>query len=71
MIRMPAAIAGIDAKMLLQVHDELLFEVAEDQADRLIATAREVMESAAEPAVKLAVHLAADAGQGVHWAAAH
>ena len=71
MIRMPAAIAGIDAKMLLQVHDELLFEVAEDQADRLIATAREVMESAAEPAVKLDVHLQADAGQGLNWAAAH
>ncbi|HSF65357.1 MAG TPA: DNA polymerase I, partial [Paracoccaceae bacterium] len=32
MIRMPAAIDGLDAKMLLQVHDELLFEVAEDQA---------------------------------------
>ncbi|HRK42578.1 MAG TPA: DNA polymerase I, partial [Gemmobacter sp.] len=71
MIRMPAAIAGIDARMLLQVHDELLFEVAEDQADRLIATAREVMESAAEPAVKLDVHLQADAGQGPNWAAAH
>ena len=71
MIRMPAAIAGMDAKMLLQVHDELLFEVAEDQADRLTATAREVMERAAEPAVKLSVHLAADAGRGVNWAAAH
>ncbi|RID92907.1 DNA polymerase I [Gemmobacter lutimaris] len=71
MIRMPAAIQGIDAKMLLQVHDELLFEVAEDQADRLIATAREVMESAAEPAVKLSVHLQADAGRGPNWAAAH
>ena len=71
MIRMPAAIAGMDAKMLLQVHDELLFEVAEDQADRLTATAREVMERAAEPAVKLSVHLAADAGRGANWAAAH
>ncbi|MBL8563706.1 MAG: DNA polymerase I [Gemmobacter sp.] len=71
MIRMPEAIAGIDAKMLLQVHDELLFEVAEDQAEHLIATAREVMESAAEPAVKLDVHLAADAGRGPNWAAAH
>ncbi|WP_054303910.1 DNA polymerase I [Gemmobacter sp. LW-1] len=71
MIRMPAAIQGIDAKMLLQVHDELLFEVAEDQTDRLIATAREVMESAAEPAVKLSVHLQADAGRGSNWAAAH
>ncbi|WP_149139897.1 DNA polymerase I [Gemmobacter caeruleus] len=71
MIRMPAAIAGIDAKMLLQVHDELLFEVAEDQADRLISTARDVMEGASEPAVKLSVHLRADAGRGATWAAAH
>jgi len=71
MIRMPAAIAGIDAKMLLQVHDELLFEVAEDQADRLISTARDVMEGASEPAVKLSVHLRADAGRGANWAAAH
>jgi DNA polymerase-1 len=71
MIRMPKAIAGIDAKMLLQVHDELLFEVAERDVDRLIETARDVMESAAEPAVKLDVHLVADAGRGQNWAAAH
>ena len=71
MIRMPKAIAGIDAKMLLQVHDELLFEVAESDVDRLIETARDVMESAAEPAVKLDVHLVADAGRGPNWAAAH
>ena len=40
MIRMPAAIAGIPAKMLLQVHDELLFEVEEDAAPALIAAAK-------------------------------
>ncbi|MFE3837436.1 DNA polymerase I [Pseudogemmobacter sonorensis] len=71
MIRMPAAIAGIDADMLLQVHDELLFEVAEDQVDRLIETARAVMENAPDPAVKLDVKLVVDAGRGVNWAAAH
>ena len=71
MIRMPAAIAGIDATMLLQVHDELLFEVAEDAADTLIARAREVMEGAADPAVKLAVPLVVDAGRGRNWAEAH
>jgi DNA polymerase-1 len=71
MIRMPDAIAGIPAKMLLQVHDELLFEVDEDAADRLIAVAREVMEGAAEPAVKLTVPLVVDAGKGANWAAAH
>jgi DNA polymerase-1 len=71
MIRMPAAIAGIPAKMLLQVHDELLFEVEEDAADRLIAVAREVMEGAGEPAVKLTVPLVVDAGKGASWAEAH
>ncbi|MCL4066669.1 DNA polymerase I [Pseudomonas sp. GX19020] len=71
MIRMPAAIAGIDARMLLQVHDELLFEVAEDQADRLIAVAKEVMETASDPAVKLDVRLVVEAGTGRNWAEAH
>ena len=71
MIRMPAAIAGIDAKMLLQVHDELLFEVAEDAVDALIPVARDVMEGAADPAVKLSVKLTVEAGQGANWAAAH
>ena len=71
MIRMPAAIEGMPAKMLLQVHDELLFEVEEGAVDPLIATAREVMEGAADPAVKLAVPLIVDAGQGANWAEAH
>lgn len=71
MIRMPAAIKDIDAKMLLQVHDELLFEVAEDQADRLIPIAKEVMEGSSHPAVTLNVHLAVEAGKGKNWAEAH
>ncbi|WP_420859888.1 DNA polymerase I [Marivivens marinus] len=71
MVRMDGAIAGLPAKMLLQVHDELLFEVEEDATDALITRAREVMEGAAEPAVKLAVTLKADAGQGANWAEAH
>ena len=71
MIRMPDAIAGIDAKMLLQVHDELLFEVAEDAVDRLITVAKDVMENASDPAVKLDVPLIVDAGQGANWAEAH
>ena len=71
MIRMPQAIAGIDAKMLLQVHDELLFEVAEADADRLIPIAKEVMETASAPAVTLNVHLAVEAGKGKNWAEAH
>ncbi|WP_372611694.1 DNA polymerase I [Aquicoccus sp.] len=71
MIRMPAAIAGLPAKMLLQVHDELIFEVEENAVDRLIDTAREVMEGAAHPAVHLDIPLTVDAGQGANWAEAH
>jgi DNA polymerase I len=71
MIRMEAAIEGLPAKMLLQVHDELLFEVEEGAADDLIARAREVMEGAAHPAVHLSVPLVVDAGQGANWAEAH
>ena len=71
MIRMPAAIKGMDAKMLLQVHDELLFEVAEQQADALTTIARDVMEGAADPAVHLQVHLNVEAGRGKNWAEAH
>ena len=71
MVRMPAAIGGMDAKMLLQVHDELVFEVGENAVDDLVAAAREVMESAAAPAVKLSVPLVVDAGRGANWAEAH
>jgi DNA polymerase-1 len=71
MIRMPKAIAGLDAKMLLTVHDELLFEVAEDAVAATIARARAVMEGAADPVVKLSVPLTVEAGQGANWAEAH
>ena len=71
MIRMPAAIAHLPARMLLQVHDELVFEVREDAVDDLIAVARDIMEGAAEPAVKLSVPLVVDAGTGMNWAEAH
>ncbi|SLN63108.1 DNA polymerase I [Falsiruegeria litorea R37] len=71
MVQMPDAIRGLPAKMLLQVHDELLFEVAEDAVDQTIEAARAVMEGAADPAVKLDVKLTVDAGQGANWAEAH
>jgi DNA polymerase-1 len=71
MVRMPEAIAGLPAKLLLQVHDELLFEVEEGAEDRLIDQARQVMENAADPVVKLDVKLTVDAGQGPNWATAH
>ncbi len=71
MIRMDAAISDLPAKMLLQVHDELIFEVDEGCVDDLIARARDVMESAADPAVRLDVRLEADSGVGANWAEAH
>ena len=71
MIRVPQVIDGLPAKMLLQVHDELLFEVAEDKSDEVIGVVRDVMEGAAAPAVNLSVPLTVDAGTGPNWAAAH
>ncbi|MDG1470212.1 MAG: DNA polymerase I [Ascidiaceihabitans sp.] len=71
MIRMPDAIENIPAAMLLQVHDELLFEVDNAAVDDLIGVAREVMENANDPVVKLEVKLTVDAGQGANWAEAH
>jgi DNA polymerase-1 len=71
MIRMPQAIADIDAKMLLQVHDELLFEVATEAVEPLIKAARDIMEGAAAPAIQLSVPITVDAGKGANWAEAH
>ncbi|MFP7569609.1 DNA polymerase I [Marivita sp. S2033] len=71
MVRMPDAIADLPVKMLLQVHDELLFEVEQGAEDDLIKVAREVMEGAADPVIRLTVPLVAEAGQGKNWAEAH
>jgi DNA polymerase-1 len=71
MIRVPGAIDGLPARMLLQVHDELVFEVEEGAAEETIARVRAVMEGAALPAVALDVPLVVDAGQGASWAEAH
>jgi hypothetical protein len=57
--------------MLLQVHDELIFEVDEAAVDDVIARVRQVMEGAAQPAVELSVPLVVDAGHGASWAEAH
>jgi DNA polymerase-1 len=69
MVRLPAALhnAGLRSRMLLQVHDELLFEAPDDEAERLAALAREVMESAAS----LSVPLVVETGTGRTWGAAH
>ncbi|MCS5603663.1 MAG: DNA polymerase I [Paracoccus sp.] len=71
MIRMPDGIGHLPARMLLQVHDELVFEVEEGAIDDLIAAARTVMEGAAEPVIRLSVPLVVDAGHGATWAEAH
>ena len=58
-------------RMLMQVHDELVFEVPEAEVDRAAAIIRRVMERAAEPAVTLSVPLGVDIGTGRNWGAAH
>lgn len=68
MIRMPADMREM---MLLQVHDELIFEVPEDRVENTIETVRDVMENASDPAVHFDVPLVVDAGQGANWAEAH
>lgn len=73
MIRMPddLAAAGLSARMLLQVHDELVFECPASEADALIALAQKTMSSADGPALKLSVPLVVDARAADNWAAAH
>ena len=73
MIRMPAALtaAGLQARMLLQVHDELVFESPEAEADAVCAVARQVMEKAAEPAVQISVPLLVEARAARNWEEAH
>lgn len=69
MVRLPRALhdAGLKARMLLQVHDELVFEVPEAEVEATSAIVREIMESVAT----LRVPLSVDIGQGHSWAEAH
>jgi DNA polymerase-1 len=74
MARMDDALAanGLDGvKMLLQVHDELVFEVPDGQEEQAAAVIRQVMANAAEPAMKLDVPLDVEVGWGPHWGEAH
>jgi DNA polymerase-1 len=73
MIRLPAALAaaGIPADMLLQVHDELIFEVPDDQVDAAVPVITSVMAQAVEPVLELAVPLVVEAGVADSWAEAH
>ncbi|MBK5263616.1 MAG: DNA polymerase I, partial [Alphaproteobacteria bacterium] len=74
MVRMGPALeaAGLhDVKMLLQVHDELVFELPQGDVKAASAVIRKIMEGAAEPAVKLSVPLGVEIGTGPSWGAAH
>ena len=69
MVRLPAALreAGLSARLLLTVHDELLFEAPQAEAEALAALAKRVMESAAT----LSVPLVVETGTGASWGEAH
>jgi DNA polymerase-1 len=73
MVRMMPALAeaGSPARMLLQVHDELVFECPKDEAESAVALIRDVMENAAKPNLSLNVPLIADAKMGMSWDDAH
>ena len=75
MIRVPPALAQHDldtrARMLLTVHDELLFEVDKAAVDQTAEVVKAVMESAYLPALQLSVPLTVDVGQGQSWGEAH
>jgi DNA polymerase-1 len=57
--------------MLLQVHDELVFEAPEAEAEAVCAVARRVMERASEPAVAISVPLLVEARAAKNWEEAH
>lgn len=74
MVRMGPALAAAglhDVRMLLQVHDELVFELPEKDVDAASRIIGEVMAGAAEPLVKLTVPLGVEIGTGPSWGAAH
>jgi DNA polymerase-1 len=74
MVRMGPALerAGLsEVKMLLQVHDELVFELPQGDVEAASSVIRKTMAEAAEPAVKLSVPLGVEIGTGPSWGAAH
>jgi DNA polymerase-1 len=73
MARMDGALAaaGLSARMLLQVHDELVFEVPESELEATLPVVRRVMVEAPLPAVRLAVPLVVDARGAANWDEAH
>jgi DNA polymerase I len=74
MVRMEAALLKeklVSVRMLLQVHDELVFEAPEGDVEAAIPVIRDVMENAAFPAVSLSVPLRVDARAAKNWDEAH
>ena len=73
MIRIEPALAKakLKAQMLLQVHDELIFEVPEDEVAKTLPVVKTVMEDAPMPAVSLSVPLQVDARAAHNWDEAH
>ncbi len=73
MTQMDAALAraGLSAMMLLQVHDELVFEAPDDEVEATLPVVAKVMVDAPEPAVKLHVPLQVDARAAQNWEEAH
>ena len=73
MVRIEPALARgkLNAKMLLQVHDELIFEVPEGEVAKTLPIVKRVMEEAPMPAVSLSVPLSVDARAADNWDEAH
>ena len=73
MIKIPQILKKhkIDAELILQVHDELIFECAEIEADRLIPIIKSIMVNAPNPSFKMTVPLEVEAGVGNNWDEAH
>ncbi len=73
MIRIPSALEAADlrARMLLQVHDELIFEAPESEAEKTMDVVKSVMENATRPVMDLSVPLVVEAKVAHSWALAH
>jgi DNA polymerase I len=73
MARVPPALAaaGLKTRMLLQVHDELVFETPEAEAEQAAAVIKRVMEQAPLPALVLSVPLVVETGAAGNWDEAH
>jgi DNA polymerase-1 len=73
MARMPEALAkaGLRSRMLMQVHDELVFEASKDEVEATMRLARNVMEKAPEPALRFGVPIQVDVRAARNWEEAH